>query len=167
MHKMIIGTLFLILLFPIYTNSIDVISSYINDIDNKPLVRNEVEIQPQTTEGGSLFYYTFKEEIVKIELDYYGEMGQVNHRFYLKGSNLIFIEYVLWEYNMPMYITEENHESSGFKDYFSFEQSKKYIDSYFFNKEGSLIDSKIESKDNYEISYFIDLYKEIMGSISR
>ena len=142
----VLGLLFLIVVCPLFALSVQEIDSYVQLIDSSDLESRNVDIETQSTEGGSLQIYTLSGDTVKAVRKIFGEMGQHGQVFYFRNQELMKLEIVKWKYNVPMYITVDNYESLGLNEYFSFENSKKTTDQYYFEKT-RIIDLNVESDD--------------------
>jgi hypothetical protein len=116
------------------------VSSSEKAINNKSSVKtvaHEVAIESQSTEGGSLIYYTTNGQLVKFVVTFYGEMGKVEHMFTVANEKLQKCKRTYWQYNRPIYWNKETAKENNDTEYFDLEKSKKAID-LFSIKDGQI-----------------------------
>jgi hypothetical protein len=96
--------------------------------NNARVVEHEIEIDSQSTEGGSLNYFTTNGQLEKFIVTFYGETGKVEHMFTLTNEKLQEYQRTYWEYNRPIYWNKEEAKELNDTEYFDLEKSKKAID---------------------------------------
>jgi hypothetical protein len=103
------------------TFDINKTDAYIKDIENNLSTYKtcEKDIYGLSTEGGHVIAYFDKNNLTKLEYEYFGEMGKGKKNFYLLGGSIIFANIIEIEYDKPMYIGDSAVKStSSSKFYF-------------------------------------------------
>jgi hypothetical protein len=99
-------------------------------INNIRTVEHEISINSESTEGGSLSYYTTDGKLTRYKVTFYGETGKVEHMFTVANEKLQKYQRTYWEYNRPIYWSKEKAKENNDTEYFDLEKSKKAIDQF-------------------------------------
>ncbi len=104
-----------------------------NDIETYTKI--EKDLLGQSTEGGSVVYYSkndASQDVEKIVATYFGETGKLVNEFYYKDSVLLFVFEENYEYNRPIYWDEQRAEESQDNEVFDLNKSKITESRYYF-----------------------------------
>jgi hypothetical protein len=115
------------------SKNITFIISNFNEVNTNLLNYTKIEktILGESSEGAEASFYKDDNSIRKIEVTYYGEMGQTVYEFYYENNNLSFVVVEKQEYNAPMYIDSEMANDMGI-DAFDSKKSKITKNKYYF-----------------------------------
>ncbi len=126
---------------------LDPIRAYVKSLDN-PNREWSLVLKKEThfsSEGGEAIFYNWNGKLQKVEAISFGEMGQVNAKYYLKNDTLVFVYEKVLQYNRPIYQDEKRMKDLGDTEFFDLEKSEVIeTESYFEN--GKLIRS-IDNQD--------------------
>ncbi|MBI5415118.1 hypothetical protein HZA38_06435 [Candidatus Peregrinibacteria bacterium] len=112
---------------------------YINEIDNNPFgyVVCKGGILGLSTEGASVISYYDSNALVKVAAIFFGENGKTEENIYLNNGNVVFIDSLTTEYDMPFYMEgSKNKSETESKYYFKNEVLTNWIE------EGKEVDQK-------------------------
>jgi hypothetical protein len=93
----------------------------------------EKTIIGESTEGAGLEGYFKEAELVKNNMDWYGEGGHLMREYYLFNNNIIFIRDSDFTYNVPFRHTEKDSDLIS-DEVFDDSKTKIYIKAYYFDK---------------------------------
>lgn len=133
----------------------------------------EYDFSGESAEGAGGYGCVAKDgEIKYIEVTYYGETGKAGYEFYFSNGTPYFILEQYYEYNVPMYITEETakkwREEDGMEiEAFDPEKTKLEEWRFYFDEESPiriLNPQKVEVKD---IDKSKAVYADALENLSR
>ncbi len=107
-----------------------------------------IDLPAQSTEGGSVTFYSKDEKLAMVRAVYYGESARSDARYYFKDDNLISVIQEEYTYNRPIYVTEERAKADGDSTWYDDSKTVRTTNRYYFY-DGDMV--KWIDKDNKEI----------------
>jgi hypothetical protein len=120
---------------------------------NRSYIIDSTEVSDYSTEGGQLTYYKDSVgNIKKLVAAFYGEAGQQIEEFYLSEGKLFFAFTQHYEYNRPIYWTDEMAKENGDNEAFDISKSVITENRYYFDNNEILIRYIDENKNIFQES---------------